>query len=80
MAVNVRLFAAAEAAAGRDEDQVDAATLGEAVDVLAERYGETMAKVLTASSFLLDGVATYDCGDTLSDGQRLDVLPPFAGG
>lgn len=80
MAVNVRLFAAAEAAAGRDEDQVDAATLGEAVDVLAERYGETMAKVLTASSFLLDGVATYDRGDTLSDGQRLDVLPPFAGG
>lgn len=78
--MSVRLFAAAEAAAGRDEDQVEAATLGEAVDVLADRYGETMAKVLAASSFLLDGVATYDRDDTLSDGQRLDVLPPFAGG
>lgn len=80
MAVTVRLFAAAEAAAGRDEDEVDAGTLGGAIDVLAERYGETMAKVLSASSFLLDGVAAYERDAELVDGQRLDVLPPFAGG
>jgi molybdopterin converting factor small subunit len=36
--------------------------------------------VLTACSFLLDGVAVRDKANPLPDGSEVDVLPPFAGG
>jgi molybdopterin synthase sulfur carrier subunit len=36
--------------------------------------------VLTACSFLLDGVAVRDLSTALPDGSGVDVLPPFAGG
>ena len=80
MAVSVRYFAAASTAAGRDEDTTDEGTLGDLIDRMTEQYGDAMSKILDASSFLVDGVSTYERDAVIKDGQQLDVLPPFAGG
>lgn len=79
--ITVRYFAAAAEAAGRDEEAWEApepATLGMLGEHLASRYGEGMARVLRGGSFLVDGLVRRDTGPI--GGQRVDVLPPFAGG
>lgn len=76
--VLVRYFAAAAEAAGRDEERMAAATVGELRDALASRYGAPMQKVLDAGSFLVDGVVTRDPARPVS--AQVDVLPPFSGG
>jgi molybdopterin synthase sulfur carrier subunit len=76
----VRYFASARAAAGREEEPVDAATLGELVHIVGDRHGEQLALVLKVSSYLVDGLARR-AGDTpLGSECTVDVLPPFAGG
>lgn len=82
VAVNVRYFAAARAAAGNDEETIrlqPGTTLAELVAGLGGR-DENLAKVLKRCSFLCDGVAVRDDTVALSDAQTIDVLPPFAGG
>lgn len=74
----VRFFAAAAEAAGRDSVETALTTVGELRDDLVARYGEAMARVLRNGSFLVDGVVTRDRSRAL--GARVDVLPPFAGG
>lgn len=76
--VEVRYFAAAAEAAGVEEEQLDAATVGALKDLLAARYGAAMQRVLASGSFLVDGVVSRD--PSLALGARVDVLPPFAGG
>ena len=78
--VLVRYFAAAAEAAGRAEEVWDSpvATAGELRTALVERYGAAMARVLETGSFLVDGVVSRDPDRAL--GERVDVLPPFAGG
>lgn len=81
MNVTVRYFAAAAEAAGREEEQLVVegdATLASLKAVLAVRYGDQMQKVMDAGSFLIDKVVRRDPTAALSD--RVDVLPPFAGG
>ncbi len=75
---NVRYFAAAAEAAGVEEEELAASTVGDLKALLVERYGEPMKKVLAAGSFLVDGVVSRD--DAVAIGARIDVLPPFAGG
>lgn len=75
--VLVRYFAAAAEAAGREEEQHSAATLGELRDTLLTSY-PALAPVLAKGSFLVDGIVTRDPTRTL--GARVDVLPPFSGG
>ena len=75
---DVRYFAAAAEAAGREEEILSADTVGELKAVLAERYGAPMQRVLAAGSFLVNGVVSRD--DSTAIGSRVDVLPPFAGG
>lgn len=75
--VLVRYFAAAVDAAGREEERVSAATVGELRDTLLVRY-PAMGAVLAKGSFLVDGVVTRDPARAL--GARVDVLPPFSGG
>ncbi len=48
--------------------------------VLADRYGEPLARVLDRSSYLVDGVACHDRTAPLPADATVDVLPPFAGG
>ena len=80
--VTVRYFAAAAEAAGVEEETLAAAdagtTLGELRDLLVDRYGAAMARVVANGSFLVDGVVRRDGAAPL--GASVDVLPPFAGG
>lgn len=80
--VTVRFFAAARAAAGTECDSVNVrsgATMGDLISDLCCRSYE-LARVLQRCSFLCDGVAVRDPAMSLSAGQTVDVLPPFAGG
>ncbi len=80
--VLVRYFAGAKAAAGTSSERVELdapADLATLVALFADQHGPAMARVLTASSFLLDEVAGGRDW-ALSDGAQVDVLPPFAGG
>jgi sulfur-carrier protein len=80
--LTVRYFAAARAAAGGETETVrvePGATIADLVETLAAR-GPELARVLRRCSFLRDGVAVRDEAIKLSDGQTIDVLPPFAGG
>lgn len=77
MTVLVRYFAAAADAAGREEETLDAGTVGELRDHLLAHY-PGMGAVLAKGSFLVDGVVTRDPSRAL--GARVDVLPPFSGG
>lgn len=79
--VAVRYFAAAADAAQCEEEQLvleDGATLGSLKALLVERYGDLMLRVVESGSFLLNGVVRKD--DAVPVGDRVDVLPPFAGG
>jgi molybdopterin synthase sulfur carrier subunit len=81
--IHVRYFAGAKAAAGVDAERLElpaGSTVLEVLEVLRDRHGEGLARVLDAASFLVDGVAVRDKRATLADGVELDVLPPFAGG
>jgi sulfur-carrier protein len=80
--VSVRFFAGAQAAAGVPEESVTLAapaTLPGLVTELSNRHGEALTRVLAASSFIVDEVASTGAV-SLNDGARVDVLPPFAGG
>jgi molybdopterin converting factor small subunit len=82
VAVTVRYFAAARAAAGAESESVTVrlgATVAELLDGLARRDAR-LAAVLSRCSYLCDGVAVRDDSATLSAGGTIDVLPPFAGG
>lgn len=79
MHVQVRYFAAAKAATGVAEEsrQLPAgATIGGFLDDL----DSTSPAVFARCSFIVNGTATTDRDRVLVDGDRLDVLPPFAGG
>ena len=78
--VTVRYFAAAADAAGREEERLELgeATVGALRELLAERYGEPMRRVLRNGSFLVDGTVRRDPATPI--GAGVDLLPPFAGG
>ncbi len=81
--VTVRYFAAARTAAGVPNENVEfgeGATVGDALDAIAARHGDSLGKILPACSFLLDSVAVRDRATPLPPTAELDVLPPFAGG
>ncbi len=77
MTVRVRYFAAAAEAAGRDEEDLEASTVGELTALLRDRY-PGLVRVLDRGSFLVDGVVTRDPARAL--GAQVDILPPFSGG
>lgn len=77
----VRLYAVAREIAGRDEVRLEVASLPEAAAQLSAGFGERMARLVEASTFLHDGTR-YRSHDALplGDGDTVDLLPPFAGG
>ncbi|OBK18701.1 MoaD/ThiS family protein [Mycobacterium asiaticum] len=82
IAVTVRYFAAARAAAGTESETLtlrSGTTVAELVKELANR-GSQLATVLSRCSYLRDGIAVRDETSVLSAGNTVDVLPPFAGG
>ena len=88
---SVHYFAAARAAAGVSEEQVTLpddegnASLAAVLDYVAETHtgttqaGKSLADILDNCSILIDGVRA-DADASVKDAQRIDVLPPFAGG
>lgn len=79
--IAVRYFAAAADAAGCTKETLalpESATLGDLADLLGERHGADMTRVLTVAAFLVDDELTRDRSQPV--GPRVDVLPPFAGG
>ena len=77
--VEVHLFAAARSAAKADVLSVPGGTLDEVL-VSCERQASGLRDVLPRCSYLVNGVAVTDEAARLLPGDRLDVLPPFAGG
>jgi len=78
--IAVRLFAGAAAEFGADTATVSAGTVGELVEALSTGATERAARVIARSSLLVNAVACTDPAHVLADGDRVDVLPPFAGG
>jgi molybdopterin converting factor small subunit len=78
--MNIRYFAGAAEAAGRDEQRIDAPlSLGELRRILANEHGTEFARVLARCAVLVDGARLSD-DDPVPQGATVDVLPPFAGG
>ncbi len=75
--VTVRYWAGAARAAGRDEETICAATVGELRAILSMRRG--LAEVCAVASFLVNGQHGTRA-TALDAGSFVDVLPPFAGG
>ncbi len=76
--VTVRYWAGARAAAGRDDERLQASSVADVVLSLSART-PALGPVLALSSLLVDGrVVRADV--SLADGQVVEVLPPFAGG
>ncbi|MFN2540004.1 MAG: MoaD/ThiS family protein [Mycobacteriales bacterium] len=78
MTTEVRLFAAAAAAAGVTTTPSDAATLTALQRSLLDAF-PALAPVLPRCSFLIDGGVAHGDAD-LTGVATVDVLPPFAGG
>jgi molybdopterin synthase sulfur carrier subunit len=80
--VTVRYYAGARAAAGLEQELIDApegSTIAELTAALGHRHGAHLARVLDAASFLVDEVRA-DPHRRVAAGATVDVLPPFAGG
>lgn len=76
----VRFFAAARAATGVAEEQVQPGPLTDVLAELQQRH-PGLAAVAPRCSFLVDGlVAKTPEGVQVGAGATVDVLPPFAGG
>jgi sulfur-carrier protein len=75
--VTVRYWAGARRAAGRAEESVAAASLGELRALLLAR--SELAAIVRVSSFLVNAEQASDT-TPLAAGAVVDVLPPFAGG
>jgi len=83
IAVTLRYFAGAGAAAGVETEPVrlpSGSTVANALAGAGDRRGLALALVIAASSVLVDGIHQHTGEATLTNGATLDVLPPFAGG
>lgn len=79
--VRLRLFASAREAAGCASDTVEAASLGEALDLARARYGDGFTAVLAQARVWINGDEPSDGAATaLADDDEVAVLPPVSGG
>jgi sulfur-carrier protein len=81
--VSLHYWAGAKAAAGVDEEAVEASSIAAALEVARGRRKDLrFERVLAVSSILLDGrlARPEDLEATLTQSVRVEVLPPFAGG
>lgn len=80
--MEIRFFAGAAEAAGTPSRTVEV-TPEQTIDyVVSQVVGDDarLAKVVGASSLLLDGARVGDRSLAVGSATQLDVLPPFAGG
>ena len=75
----VNFYAAARAASGVSESQIDGATLGEVIASASVKHPQLIA-ILPGGSYLVNGVAESNNDVKVSAGDVIDILPRFAGG
>jgi molybdopterin converting factor small subunit len=75
----VNFYAAARAASGVSESQIDGATLGEVIASASVKHPQLIA-ILPGCSYLVNGVAESNNDVKVSAGDVIDILPRFAGG
>ena len=75
----VNFYAAARAASGVSESQIDGATLGEVIASASVRHPQLVA-ILPGCSYLVNGAAESDNDMKISADDVIDILPRFAGG
>ncbi|EWS81886.1 MoaD/ThiS family protein [Brachybacterium phenoliresistens] len=78
--IEVHLFAAVAAALGAERMLLRAGTVDEALGQLRAATDAPGARVLDSCSLLVNSVVCRDRTRALAPGDRVDVLPPFAGG
>ncbi len=80
--VHLHYWAGARAVAGTAEEQVEAHTVRQALELAAASRGAQFSRVVAACSLLVDGLALHpdDLDRALTGPVRVEVLPPFAGG
>ncbi|TSI17652.1 MoaD/ThiS family protein [Brevibacterium aurantiacum] len=78
--IRVRFFAAAREAFGTKECSAEAATIDGLITTLTKDAAAEARTVISRSSFLVNAIAATDPHAALSEGDTVDVLPPFAGG
>ena len=79
----LRYWAGARAAAGVEQERVDASTLQEALDAARAGRDERFTRVIGACSFVVDEqpVGRTPASEVqLGPDAVVEVLPPFAGG
>jgi molybdopterin synthase sulfur carrier subunit len=75
------LFARAREVAGRNNDDIDAATLGELLDRARESYGPEFAAILDRCRIWVNGIEPTGGMDTpVGPKDEIAVLPPVSGG
>jgi molybdopterin converting factor small subunit len=75
----VNFYAAARAASGVSESQIDGATLGEVITSASAQHPQLKA-ILPGCSYLVNGAAESNNDLKVSAGDVIDILPRFAGG
>lgn len=79
-AVTIRYFAGAKAAVGTAEETARAGDLAELKTIVSKRHGHELERILKSSTLLVNGLAARDDAAALSEGDTVEILPPFAGG
>lgn len=75
----VNFYAAARAASGVSESQIEGSTLGEVISSASAQYPKLVG-ILPGCSYLLNGAAESNNDLKVSAGDVIDILPRFAGG
>lgn len=79
-AVTIRYFAGAKAAVGTAEETARAGDLAELKAIVTERHGHELERILKSSTLLVNGLAARGDDAAFSEGDTVEILPPFAGG
>ena len=75
----VNFYAAARAASGVSESEIEGSTLGEVIASATAKFPQLVA-VLPGCSYLVNGVAESNNDIKISAEDVIDILPRFAGG
>jgi len=75
----VNFYAAARAASGVSESEIDGSTLGEVIATASSQHPKLIA-ILPGCSYLVNGSAQSDLSAEINADDVIDVLPRFAGG
>lgn len=75
----VNFYAAARAASGVSESQIDGSTLGEVIASASVQHPQLSA-ILPGCSYLVNGAAESNSEMKINAEDVIDILPRFAGG